>query len=114
MLFFIGMGLISNIHVIIALQVISAFYVGVMFITLLLYVQDSFKGREGFSSSLYFSSLNLASIGSTALVGVFLLQFSFQQSFLLLSIFPFCSVFLILYLDKWRERTNEVEEEELA
>ncbi|MGW5955899.1 MFS transporter [Bacillus mycoides] len=85
-LYFTVLGVTNNIWIVLVVQVLGAFYVAVIFNSLMLYIQERFENRIGFSSSLYFSSISISSTIGNVLIGSLMLNMSYSFGFLVLGI----------------------------
>jgi SET family sugar efflux transporter-like MFS transporter len=95
-IYFVLMSLGANYYFLLAIQVFGTFYTAVLFTSLMMYVQNLFKDRPGFSSSLYFSGISLSIILGNAALGTVLLKWGYDKAFLLLAGMAFLAFFLLI------------------
>lgn len=111
-IYFILMSLRPSYAVLIVIQVFGTFYTAVLFTSLMLYVQNLYRGRPGFSSSLYFSGISLSIILGNAGLGTVLMKWGYDKAFLLLAALACTGCFLLILQNKFSVKSIVVAQKE--
>lgn len=97
-IYFILLSVTKSWALILLVQIFGTFYTAVIFTSLMIYVQDVFKNRSGFSSTLYFSGISLSIVIGNAMLGSLFLRWGYSQGFLLLAMITSCGVIQITWI----------------
>lgn len=101
-LYFIMLAMTTKIWIVIIVQIFSSFYVAVIFSSLMMYVQDQFKNRIGFSSSLYFSSMGISGTVGNILMGSTIMAKGYNTSFLILAVITSLGLLTFFILEYYK------------
>lgn len=82
--------------ILLIIQVFGTLYTAILFTSLMLYVQNLFKNRPGFSSSLFYSSISSSRVFSQLVIGTLLLKWGVSACFLLLGSFSLAGMVLCI------------------
>ncbi|NGP45181.1 MFS transporter [Bacillaceae bacterium SIJ1] len=95
-------------------QILGAVYTACLFTSLMLFIQQLFRHRLAFSSSMYFSAISLASILSNSLMGSALAGSQLTTGFLLLSGVTFVGLCLFGLMVFLETKTTALKEDKSA
>jgi SET family sugar efflux transporter-like MFS transporter len=84
LIYFFALYFSRSLLALLVVQVFGTFYTAVLYSTLMTYVQNLFRHRAGFSSSLFFSLGSLSSVIGNLLIGSAVAQGSYRTGFLVL------------------------------
>lgn len=97
-IYFILLSFNTNLFLLLLIQIFGTLYTAVLYISLMIYVQDTFKERTGFASSFFFSGMSLSMIIGNAILGSVLLKWGYNVGFLLLAGLTMLGVMAIIVL----------------
>jgi len=94
--YFLLLAISKTFVLLLLLQIFGTLYTAVLFTSLIFFVQNAFRDRLGFSSSLFFSGNSLSSIIGNALLGSVLVNWGYDVGFLFLGGMTLAGVFLVV------------------
>jgi SET family sugar efflux transporter-like MFS transporter len=92
--YFVGMSLAGNVHVLIPMQMLNAFVVAVTSCLGMTYVQDLMPQSPGRATALFFNAARVGSILSGVLSGLLVQAFSYRGTFLFCGLLALCALVL--------------------